>query len=279
MTRLKRILELVGFELADIRRSRWLTFTLLVYGVLVGVFVLVGLRESSVLGFTGLGRVLINFSHALVFLLPLLALTATAQVFPKAREDGTLELLMSQPISRSDYFLAVAASRLIALVGPLLVMSAAIALLAGLALGQPIPWVHLGNMLAASTTLLVAFVGLGLLISAAGNSQAKTLIFALIAWAAGVALVDFGLIAMMLQWRLNPESVFALATVNPVQCARFVLLASAEPELSILGPVGFFMVNRLGHTWLGLIGVGWPALFGTATLTAGWWKFRRSDLF
>ena len=279
MRRIKRILDLVGFELADIRRSRWLTFTVLVYGVLVGVFVLVGLRESSVLGFTGLGRVLFNFSHALVILLPLLALTATAQVFPKAREDGTLELLMSQPISRSDYFLAVAISRLIALIAPLLLLSGIVALVAGFPLGQPIPWVHLANMLAASTTLLIAFVGLGLLISAAGDGQAKTLIYALVAWAAGVALIDFGLIAMMLQWRLNPETVFAVATANPVQCARFVLLASAEPELSILGPVGFFMVNRLGHLWLGIVGVGWPALFGAGTLSAAWWKFRRSDLF
>lgn len=279
MSRIRRIFDLTRFEFADIRQSRWLGFTVLVYGVLIGIFVLVGLRESSVIGFTGLGRVLINFSHALVLLLPLLALTATAQIFPKARKDGTLELLMSQPISRGDYFTAVALSRLTALVAPLVILSAAIAGFAGLVLGQPIPWVHLGNLLVSATTLIIAFVGLGLLISTYGQSQAKTLIYALLAWAAGIALLDFGLIAMMLQWRLNPQTVFAAATINPVQCARFVLLASAEPELSILGPVGFFMVNRLGSFWLSVIGIAWPAVFGAGTLTAAWFKFRNSDLF
>ena len=279
MTRLHRLKPLLRFELSDILRSRWLGFTVLVYGVLLGIFVLVGLRESSVLGFTGLGRVLINFSHALVLLLPLLALMATAQIFPNARKDGTLELLMSQPISRADFFATVALSRFLALVAPLVGLALLMCGFAAGFLAQPIPWSQVGDLLVSSTALIVAFVGLGLLISVLADSQAKSIIYALLAWAAGVALLDFGLIAMMLEWRMNPQTVFAAAIANPVQSARFVLLASAEPELSILGPVGFFMVNRLGTVWLTVIGIGWPLTFGFGSLSAAFWKFRRSDLF
>ncbi len=278
MTRLRRIAEVCRLEFVEIRRSRWLVFTLLVYAVLVSIFVLVGLRESTVLGFTGLGRVLLNFSHALVVLLPLLALSATAQVIPRAREDGTLELLMSQPLSRSDYFAGVALTRLLVLLAPLVLLAVGVAAFGALVLDQAIPWSYLGSMLLAATTLLFSFVGIGLLISSTGRNQSRTLIYALVVWAAGIALLDFALIGMMLQWRLNPETVFALAALNPVQDARFILLASAEPDLSILGPVGFFMVNRLGSTWLTVIGALWPTLLGAGSMAAAWLHFKRTDL-
>ena len=268
--RLVRIAQAIRLEMAEIRRSRWLAVTLLVYSVLIGIFVLVGLRESSVLGFTGLGRVFLNFSHALILLLPLLSLSATAQVIPRARDDGTLELLMSQPLSRSDYFAGVAISRIVVLVAPLIALAVGVAAFGGFVLGQDIPWGYLGSMLLAATTLIVAFVGIGLLISTTGRSQSRTLIYALVTWAAGVALLDFALIGMMLQWRLSPETVFTLAALNPVQDARFLLLSAAEPELSILGPVGFFMVNRLGAHW--------PTLVGLGTLYAAWSHFKRADL-
>src|SRR6185436_8036190 len=66
-------------ELADALRSRWLSFIVLVYGVVFGTFIWLGLRESSVLGFTGLSRVVLNVSNAVVVVLPLVALVATTQ--------------------------------------------------------------------------------------------------------------------------------------------------------------------------------------------------------
>ena len=108
-------------DLAEVLRSRWLVFCLVVHAVLAAMFVLVGLRESGVIGFTGMGRALMSWSHALLFLLPLLALTATAQVVNAARDDGTLELLLSNPVSRSAWFLGVSIVRVAALVLPLLV--------------------------------------------------------------------------------------------------------------------------------------------------------------
>ena len=93
-----------------------------------------------------------------------------------------------------------------------------------------------------------------------------------------MALLDFLLIGVMLQWRLNPQSVFVLAALNPVEASRLALLSSAEPTLSVLGPVGFYLTHRVGSASLLLLGVLWPAALGTA----GWWlalrRFRRQDL-
>ena len=52
-------------DLAEVLRSRWLLFCVVVYAVLAVVFLMVGMRESTVFGFTGTGRVLVSYVHAL----------------------------------------------------------------------------------------------------------------------------------------------------------------------------------------------------------------------
>jgi ABC-type transport system involved in multi-copper enzyme maturation permease subunit len=78
-------LAIARLDLAAIRRSRWLWFCLLTYTLLGIVLVTASSRESIVLDFTGSTRVLLSFSHALVLVLPLIALTATAPVIQRAR--------------------------------------------------------------------------------------------------------------------------------------------------------------------------------------------------
>jgi ABC-type transport system involved in multi-copper enzyme maturation permease subunit len=265
-------------DLAEVLRSRWLVFCLVVHAALAGMFVLVGLRESGVIGFTGMGRALMSWSHALLFLLPLLALSATGQVVNAARDDGSLELLLSNPVSRAGYFVGTSLVRMAALIAPLLVAMPAMALIGALAFGQDVPWGFLLRGVAVSTALLLCFTALGLLVSTLVRNQAKALMLTILIWAAGVALIDFGLVGVMLQWELPPSAVFALALLNPVQCARLALLSAAQPELSTFGPVGFFLANRVGSDGLLWIGIGWPLLLG---LTAWVWSlgaFRRRDL-
>src|SRR6476659_9171662 len=70
-------LAIARLDAAAIWRSRWLWFCLIAYALLAVVLVTASSRESIVLGFTGSSRVLLSFSHALVLVLPLIALTAT----------------------------------------------------------------------------------------------------------------------------------------------------------------------------------------------------------
>lgn len=272
------VMVVARLDFAEVLRSRWLVFCLVVHVVLAALFVLVGLRESGVIGFTGMGRALMSWSHALLFLLPLLALSATTQVVNSARDDGSLELLLSNPVSRTGYFLGTSLVRSVALCVPLLIAMPTMAMVGAVAFGQEVPWDFLLRGMAVSTSLLLCFVALGLLVSTTVRNQAKALMLTLLLWAAGVALIDFGLIGVMLQWELPPSAVFALAALNPVQCARLALLSSAQPELSTFGPVGFFLANQVGSTGLLCAGIGWPLLLG---LTAWVWSlgsFRRRDL-
>lgn len=265
-------------DLAEVVRSRWVWFCLAAYALLAGVLLAVGVRESTVLGFTGTSRVLLSFTHALVLVLPLIALMAIAPAVQRAREDGSLELLLTQPMSPTAWFVAVCGVRYLAVVVPLVAAMVGIGLWGQLAHGDPVPWGFIARALAISAALLLAFSGIGAAISVFVRSPARIITYLVVAWALGVALLDFGLIGLMLKWRLDPHAVFTLAALNPVESARLALLAHLQPDLATFGPVGFYLANRVGPTALFVIGLAWPTVVGVATWTLAYAGFRRRDL-
>jgi len=263
-------------EIADAMRSRWLAFTAAVYVVVFGAFVWLGLRESTVLGFTGLSRVVLNVSNAVVIVIPLVSLVATTQVIVRARTSGFFELLLAQPCRRIDWFRAVLASRVVVIVGPLIVLLA-VTLVA--AAGREST---LGPLVARTAAVMLAlvwsFVGVGLWLSSIAKTSERATVYALLAWLAASALHDFALIGLLLNMRISPGIVFGLAAANPVEAARLAILSGIDPDLSVLGPVGFWLANTLGPRWTLAVGVGWPLLLGTLASWAAARRLGKADL-
>jgi ABC-type transport system involved in multi-copper enzyme maturation permease subunit len=265
-------------DLAEVLRSRWLAVSALAYAVLAIVFVSVGQREAPLLGFTGSARVLFSMSHALILLLPLVALTATAPAIGRARDDGSLELLFSQPLGRGAYLVAITAVRTLAILAPVAALFVAVALWGLIAHGQPVPWAYLGRALAVLAALGWAFAGIGFLISTRVRHPVRTITYVILIWAAAVALLDAGLIGVLLRWRLDAHVVFALAAANPVEDARLALLSGVDRDLSTLGPVGFYLAGHLGDGALYALGVAIPFAWGTLCWLAALVHFRRTDI-
>ena len=61
-----RIAAVARLELGDVLRSRWLVFSVGLYAALTAAFVWMGRRESAILGFTGMPRLLLALTHALL---------------------------------------------------------------------------------------------------------------------------------------------------------------------------------------------------------------------
>ena len=249
------------------------------YASIFSLFVWLGLRESSVLGFTGLSRVVLNVSNAVVLAVPLVALVATSQTVVRARQSGFFELMLSQPMRRADWFTGIAASRFVVVVGPLLLLLL-VALVFGEVSGENdaalVPMVL--RSLAVTAALAWAFIGIGFWISARARTPERATVMALVAWLAASALHDFALVGALLRWKLASAVVFALAASNPVESARIAILGGVDPDLSVLGPVGFWLANTLGPRITLAVGVGWPALLGTFALWRARSHLERSDL-
>lgn len=265
-------------ELAEARRSRWLAFTVVLYATLTTAFVWLGLRESTVLGFTGLSRVLLNLANAVLLMFPLLVLVATHGAVVRARSSGFCELMLTQPVRRGSWFGALLAARLLVLAGPMVV------LLVGCLVGSAFLEAdeNLGLVAFKSLTICVAlisaFVGLGLLISSWAKNVERALVWALLLFVVTAALHDVLLITVLLRTSLPPQVVFALSALNPSEAARVGLLSAVDPELSVLGPVGFWLANTLGQGRALALAVLWPATLGAVAAWGGLRRVRAMDL-
>jgi ABC-2 type transport system permease protein len=270
---------LFRLELSDALRSRWLSFTGIVYAVVFVAFIWLGLRESRVLGFTGLSRVVLNMANAIVLAVPLVALVATSQCVVRARQSGFFELMLSQPVRRSDWLTSIVASRLVVVIGPLVLIFLG-ALVAGPFVDpsdQSLVPIVLRSLL-TTASLAWAFLGIGLWISSVARSPERATILALVAWLATSALHDFALVGALLRFKLAPSVVFVLAALNPAESTRIAILSGVDPELSVLGPVGFWLANTLGPRLALGIGVAWPLLLGSFALWRAQRRIARSDL-
>ncbi len=272
------VLASARLDLGDVMRSRWLPLSSGVYAVLAAGLVIVGMRESTVMGFSGMGRVMLSFAHVLLVVLPLLAVSATAQVVTRAREDGTIELLFSQPLSRASYLASITLVRYLVLLLPLVALLVLMALLGKLVFHESVPFAMLARTIAVGASLLWAFVGVGMLISVRTRNAAKAIVLGLVAWALAVAVLDLGIVGVLLNARLPPHLVFALAGANPVQAARLALLSGIEPDLGTLGPVGFYLYHQLGSGGLLGYGLAWPFVVGTISWLLASRSFGRGDL-
>lgn len=270
---------LFRLEMADALRSRWVVVTGGVYAVFFAAFIWLGLRENAVLGFTGLSRVVLNLANAVTLAVPLVALVATSQCIVRARQSGFFELMLTEPVRRSDWFVSVIASRFIIVIGPLVVLC-----IGAVAVGSFVDPSdrELGPVvlrcLATTASLAWAFVGMGLWVSSATRSPERATVLALLAWLVASALHDFALIGVLLRFRLAPVVVFTLAALNPAEAARIAILSGVDPDLSALGPVGFWLANALGPRIALLVGIVWPALLGSFALWRASRRFSKSDL-
>ena len=274
----RQIAAIARLDLAEVLRSRWLAVSGIAYALLAIVFVAVGEREAPLLGFTGSARVLFSLGHALVLVLPLVALTATAPAIGRARDDGSLELLFSQPLGRGAYLVAITAVRVVAIIAPVALLFVAVAAWGAVTHAQPIPWAYLARVIAVDAALAWAFAGIGMLISCSARHPVRTMTYIVLVWAAAVLLVDAGLVGALLRWRVDAHVVFALASINPVEEARLALLSGVDHDLSTLGPVGFYLSQHVGDGALYALGLVGPLAWGALAWTAALVRFRRGDI-
>lgn len=255
-------------------RARWFLAALALSAGMVGFFVLVSVRESAVLGFTGFGRVMGGVVQASLLLLPLLATFSTAQAITASQQQGVLEWYLSYPNGRERCFWALFLPRLGAVAGPVLLSVALLALFAGAGVSPLLVASYLGLLGGQA----FCFASAGMLVSTLSRSPEQALLRALVGWMATAVLVDFAVLGMMLRWDLSPWMVFTLAGVNPVQAGRVAILAAVDPEMGILGPVGTWATVALGAPATIAYGLGWPVLLGGALLAWARFAFLRRDV-
>jgi hypothetical protein len=123
--------------------------------------------------------------------------------------------------------------------------------------------------------LALVFVALGLCFSALTDSRARAVTLGIVAWLFLVALGTLGVMIAFVRWGLPEQLLVTWSFVNPVEAFRIGVVSGLDADLSLLGPVGARIVERLGPggaaTLAFLSLLAWVAVPGVA----GWALFRR----
>jgi len=261
-------------ELREAVRSRWFVVYSAIF--LVGGILLIGLgaRDTLLSGYRGYARALAGLVHFSVVFVPLMALFPAAGSIAEERENGTLEYLLAQPVTRGEVFLGKWVGIALAVAGAI---TAGYLLAGGLAVLRGVPLRFVGVSFAYLLLLALAFVSLGTGLSAVSETRTRAITVGLLAWLAFIALGSLGAVTAFVRWGMPAGPLVAWTFVNPAEAFRLGMVALIDPDLGLLGPVGASVAGRAGPA-----SVLWGAAASLALWTivplglgAGGWLRRR----
>lgn len=268
---------MMRLEMQESLRSRWFHFYALVLVALMLILIFTGVSESRVLGFTGLSRLLVTYIQITMAVLPLFIIVATARSMVGDREAGNLEYMLAFPVGLGTWFWGRFLARLLLILVPVLA-ALGIAAAYGAVKGHAIPWGHIGFYAGLVAALATCFLGLGFLLSAVSRSTEVALGASLLIWLVLVALLDLLLLSVLIRAQFVPDFVIAVALANPLQSFRTASMILFDPQLILLGPASYVILDHFGVAGYVAWAMFYPSVLGLGFAALGYWRFTRSDL-
>jgi ABC-2 type transport system permease protein len=264
-------------DISESLRAKWfLVYSVVFGGVVVALFVS-GLSESRIMGFTGLSRMLITYLQITMAILPVFVLITTVRSVAGDREAGIFEYMLSLPVSLASWFWGKLLGRFFVVFLPVFVaMVGAIAW--GAHKGAEIPWAQVIFYTGFLISLAGCFLGIGMLISTLARSADVATGAAFIVWLGLLLFMDLILLGVLIKHGMPSESVIAIALVNPLQVFRTASMMLFDPQLVLLGPSAYVILDFFGKTGYILWALVYPVIVGLISAAAGYLLFRRGDL-
>lgn len=237
------ILIIMGKELRDGLRNRWVLAVALLLAVLALVLGFLGSAPTGNVKVDPLTVTVVSLSSLSVFLVPLIALLLSYDAVVGEVERGTMLLMLSYPVARWQ----VLAGKFL---GHMLVLALATAAgfgVAGLALQLAhdgldfSAWGPLLALIGASIMLGGCFLAIGYLLSALVRERATAAGIAIGVWLLLVVLFDMGLLGALVadQGRfITPFVLKILLLFNPSDVYRLINLTGHDNVAMFAGVVG-----------------------------------------
>lgn len=264
-------------DIVESLRAKWFLVYSLVFGGLVALLLIFGITESRIMGFSGLSRLLVTYIQLSMAILPVFVLISTVRSLAGDREAGVFEYLLSLPIGLGAWFWGKLLGRFLMVFLPVF-----LALLAGViwgaARGAEVPWALFGYYSGLLMSLAWCFLGIGMLISTLARSADVAQGGAFVIWLLLLLFLDLILLGVMIRESLPPEAAVGIALANPLQVFRTASMMLFDPQLVLLGPTAYLILDHFGNAGYIAYALVYPTLLGSACAALGYLLFRRSDL-
>ncbi len=273
---MKQLIQLAKADIGESLRARWfLVYAIVFGGVMVGLFVS-GLTESRIMGFTGLSRLLVTYLQITMAILPIFMLITTVRSVVGDREAGVFEYILALPVGIGAWYWGKLAGRFLVVFLPVFGAMVA-AVIYGLIQGVAIPWFQVLFYTGLLASLAWCFLGIGMLISTLSRSTDVAQGAAFMTWLFLLLFLDLILLGAMIQEGLPAESAVAIALLNPLQAFRTASMLLFDPQLVLLGPSAYVILDNFGYRGYLAWAMSYPILIGLGSAGLGFWVFKRGD--
>jgi len=274
---MKPLLLSARLDITESLRARWFLFYTIVFGGIVTLLFVFGLTESRVLGFTGLSRLLVTYIQLCVAILPIFILITTVRSVAGDRDAGVFEYMLSLPVPLGAWYWGKMLGRFTVVFLPVFVAMMGAAVWGEVRhIGTPWDLFLVYTALLASLTWM--FLGLGMLISTVARSPDVAQTGAFLIWLVLLLFLDLILLGMMIRERMPLEAIVAIAVINPLQSFRTAAILLFDPQMVVLGPAAYVILDSLGRTGYLAFALAWPVVLGSGCAWLGYRLFRRGDL-
>ncbi|WP_297433259.1 ABC transporter permease subunit [Sulfurimonas sp.] len=271
-------LYLIAFlDLKESIRAKWFVVYSLVFGGLIALFFIAGVTESQVMGFSGLSRLLLMYIQITIVILPIFILITTVRSISGDRDSHVLEYMLSFPISLKQYYWGKVIGRFITVFLPVF-FAMVIAIVYGAFKGAAIPWsiffLYTGLLFAMTS----AFLGIAFFISSFVKSSEVALGLSFFIWIFLLAFIDIALISLMMQERMSSGLIIFISLINPMEIFRVAAISLFDPQLTVMGPVAFYILDSMSQTVFVLVSIIYPVFLGLLFAFVGYKIFEKKDL-
>lgn len=252
---LRQIVTIAGKEFRDRIRNRWVLAVALVFTAFALSIAYFGAAQQGSVGFRSIEVTIASLVSLVIYLIPLIALLLGFDAVVGERERGSLDLLLSMPITRVELLLgkycglaaALTCSTVLGfgLVGALLAPDL-----------DAVAIYHYGGFVLSSVLLGCAFLSLAVMLSVISTDRTRASGLAIALWFFFVLVFDLLLLGILVvsggQWGgealpyallFNPADVFRILNIFTLEDVRtmYGLATVFPPALAHSGLLGAVM--------------------------------------
>ena len=159
-----------------------------------------------------------------------------------------------------------------------LILSIVLIVIWGLYKEVVIPWQEAIIYCVYLAALVGCFLGIAFLLSVVSKTTEMGLSLAFFIWLIFLLFLDMLLLAMMVKSGFDSEQIVLIALFNPLQVFRTASMLMFDPQLVLLGPAAYVLLDFFGPTYYMIWASIYPFILGLFFAILGFYIFKRSDL-
>lgn len=267
----RQIVTIARKEFRDRMRSRWVLAVAAVLALFALVIAYFGAAQSGAVGFKGMDLTIASLTSLVIYLVPLIALILGYDAIIGERERGSLDLLLSLPVTRLELLLGKYLGLALALGASILAGFG----LAGVALSYGIgleALYHYAGFMLSTLLMGLAFLSIALLVSVLATNKVAASGAAVVLWFFFVLVYDLILLGILVatEGRYTGAAFPVLLLLNPADIYRILNVFSLDEVKTLYGLATVFP-ETLANPWL--LGAT-MLLWITAPLAIAYARFR-----